>query len=123
MKNVPTQVSSALAGVIALVAVVHPGFHVSQSVQQIVVIAATALIGVLQSLHLHVSGKVLTALSDERKVVNAILANQNVVPAPVVEAAKAADEIGASMRDLTGSVSTPDGTSATPVTGGPDLKL
>lgn len=101
MKNIPAHVASAVAGALALVAVLHPGFHVSQSVQQIVVISVTALVVVLQSLHLHVSGKVAQALSAERMAVNTILANKNSVPAPVAAVAADVAQIGSAMHDVT----------------------
>lgn len=74
MKNVPTQVSSIVATLIGLVAVIHPGFHVTVSIQQIVILAVTSVVIVLQSLHLHVSGKVIAAFSAERAAVNSVLA-------------------------------------------------
>ena len=126
MKNIPAHVTSALSGVVGLIALIHPGFHISPTVEQIVVICATALIAVLQSLHIHTSGKVYVALADERKVVNAVLANKDVVPAPVVEAAKDVQTIdtaiGASMSDPVATVSTPAGTVTAPV-GSPDQHL
>ena len=89
MKALSAKISSAVAGVIGLVAIIHPGFHVSQSVQEEVVAGVTFLVTVLMGLHIHVNGRVAAALSHERATVNSALATVGAVNQTVKTPAQA----------------------------------
>jgi hypothetical protein len=115
MKNVPVQVSSAVAAVIGFITVLHPGFHVSASTQQIVVVGVIALITVLQSLHLHVSAKVAQILSNERSAYNAL----TVKTPSVASAQSVVTSVGSLMSDVVLSDPTTPPTTST----NPDLHL